>query len=103
MNDIRPKQSKFLGRVYKFVYVPELVSGDDELYGLCVHDEQKIYIQEGQLPDIEKSTILHEVLHQLLLTLEMDTPTEERVVNHLGHSIIAHMKDNKKFWEFLKK
>jgi len=101
----RPKQSKFMGHVYKIVYRPSgTIKGEDgcELDGETDNQKTVISIEDGMVPSRERTVLIHEVIHQLFNSSSLDLPDdiEESVVTHLGLALGAHIQDNPLFWRY---
>ena len=92
-----PSSITILGRKYQVVIKEDL----QELCGQCDYDNLKIDIKSGQHPFLEADTLLHEVVHSIddAMQLKMN----ERQVHCVATGLIAALKDNPEFLEYLYK
>jgi hypothetical protein len=102
----RPRQSKFMGHVYKIRYLPAgsiKNKEGEELNGETDNQKNTIDIEEGMMPSKERVIILHETVHQIFDSLAIEIPEdlEEALVTHLGMSLGAHIADNPLFWRYI--
>ena len=75
-------------------------SGDHN-FGLMRPLEQRIYVNPRQGPDMAKDTLLHEVLHALLMPLCLGSEEEERIVAPLSTGLLDVIQRNPEFVEWL--
>ncbi len=102
----RPRQSKFMGHVYKILYKPSgtIKSKEgEELSGETDNHKNVIEIEEGMVPSKERVILIHEMIHQLINSSAIEIPEdlEESVVTHLGMAMGAHISDNPLFWRYI--
>lgn len=98
----RPRQSKFMGHVYKIKYQVEVKSEEgDTLCGETDNNKCTILIEEGMPATKERETLLHEVIHQLRDNNTLPYEQEEALVTHLGAALNAHIADNPLFWRYV--
>jgi hypothetical protein len=71
--------------------------------GLCHYRQARIDIRAGQLPIDQTDTVLHEVFHAILYCQgrEHGGDTEETYVRALATGLVATLKDNPEFAEWL--
>lgn len=76
-----------------------------EACGLCGPDTQTIYIDAQLGETVEKETLLHEAMHGLWSQTELDKKytdkDEERVIFTLAPRILALLRENPEFTEWL--
>lgn len=91
----RPDFLRVIGKTYSVDYVPnEDIEG---ALGMCTYAEQKIEIDDAQLPAEELDTFLHETMHAIVRGMRIDFPTyeaEEAVVDRMGAGLAAVLLDN---------
>lgn len=101
----KPRASLVAGKTYSIRYIDKgkLKVDGDLLAGYCDHQRQIISIENGQSPDNEADTLIHEVLHQLLCSFGAPLPEdlEETVAQTLGTAIFAHVRENPDFWKHI--
>lgn len=70
------------------------------LFGVTIHDDQAIYIDNKVADDIRKDTELHEVLHCLFFAAGISMPVEreEHIVRCLATTLLNAMRENKAFF-----
>jgi cob(I)alamin adenosyltransferase len=90
-----PQKIRILGRDYIVEYNEEL----NGLYGKCDERNQLISIAPNQLPSLEVDTVLHEIVHGI--SDVMNLGMKERQVYCITTGLIAVMKDNPDFLEYL--
>jgi hypothetical protein len=93
----RPETVRIFGRNYRFTY-PTLEGGMSSL-GLTHYEEALINIREGQLPLEEADTVLHELLHVIDHTAELELT--EKQVTVLAHGIMGMFQDNPELAEYI--
>jgi hypothetical protein len=97
----RPRQSKFMGHVYKIRWLQEVKNSEgDPLNGQTDNDKAIIEMEEGMVPSKERETLIHEVLHQILESYTMPDDMEEGLVTYLGAGLASHIQDNPLFWRY---
>lgn len=98
----RPRQSKHLGHIYKIKWVKAPSADGVPANGTCDAANNIIEIEEGLLPSLERETLIHEVLHQMLKSgVTVPENLEEPIVQYLGAAIGAHINENPKFWAYV--
>lgn len=70
-------------------------------FGLMLPLEQRIFVNPRQGPDMERDTLLHEVMHACLISQGMAAEDEERVVSHLATSLLDVFQRNPDLVEYL--
>jgi len=60
--------------------------------GICILDAQQIFIADNLTPQLERETVLHEILHVCEDAVGLDL--EEQVVTRLSRALFATLKDN---------
>jgi hypothetical protein len=71
----------------------------DKAVGLCIYKESRLEIATGQTPFNERDTVLHEIMHGILVKQGhtgkcFANSTEERYVNPLASGVIGVLQDN---------
>ena len=98
----RPDRIKIISKRFTIEYQPEGSADLDPGHsGECRTLEQRILIEEGQKPDTQKDTILHEVLHAISDEMELDLSEEQ--VTGASKGILAVLMDNPSFARYLLK
>jgi hypothetical protein len=92
-----PNTIDIIGREYEVLYKDEL-AGD---VGQCDYEKLQIHIKTGQQPFLEADTILHEIIHAI--DDAMQTKMSERQVHCTATGIMALLKNNQEFLEYLYK
>lgn len=102
----KPLRSRFMGHDYKIVWQPKgsikLEAG--RCYGLTDEEEQSIQIEDSLPPTLERSVLIHEVIHQLVNSSalnEVDGEMEEKLAEFFGEALTSHIKDNPLFWRYV--
>ena len=70
-------------------------------FGLMRPLEQRIYVNPRQGEDMARDTLLHEVLHALLIAVGLDGETEERIVAPLATGLLDALQRNPELVEYL--
>jgi hypothetical protein len=103
----RPARIRIIGKPFKVEYVPAdhagLCDGPDDKepgIGRQETDNQRIYIRDGQPIESEQDTVLHEVIHCVDETLDLEL-TEDQVTK-LATCLLAVLKDNPALAAYLK-
>lgn len=91
------KNLNIIGREYEVVYLDDL----KDVIGDCDCDNLKIRIKNGQPPSLETDTVLHEVVHAIDNAMQLNMT--ERQVYCMTTGLIATLKDNQQFLEYLYK
>lgn len=93
----RPDAVRIFGRNYSFNYVPEYMGLQE--CGTTDNHNLLINIKEHQLPLEEVDTVLHEVIHAIEYT--MDLEMSEHQVRALATGLIGVFQDNPKFGKYI--
>lgn len=72
-----------------------------ELIGRFEGDSQKITLSPNLAFDMLRETLLHEILHGLLMPLELDDKEEERIILTLSPSLLDLFRRNPKLIRFI--
>jgi hypothetical protein len=91
------KNINIIGREYEVFFLDDL----KELVGNCDSDNLKINIKNGQPALLETDTVLHEVVHAIDVAMQLNM--SERQVYCVTTGLIATLKDNQQFLEYLYK
>ncbi len=91
MNTIR-----ILGKTFEILWVDEVA---EDAIGMCETFRQRITMSKGLPVETEQDTLLHEVIHAVDET--MGTSLTEQQVLALASGLIAVLRDNKEFTEYL--
>ena len=91
------KNLNIIGREYEVVYLDDL----KDVIGDCDFDNLKIRIKNGQPFSLETDTLLHEVMHAIDNAMQLNMT--ERQVYCVTTGLIATLKDNQEFLEYLYK
>jgi hypothetical protein len=104
----RPAKIRILGKPFKVEFVPKNHDGlkdgpDDDDPGMGRQDtnRQEIFVREGQPLESEQDTVLHEVIHSVEETLELEMT--ENQVTKLAIGLLAVIKDNPGFVTYLRR
>jgi hypothetical protein len=92
-----PSAVRVLGRNYSIVVKEELTG----LAGQCDYDNLRIDIRSGQHSLLEADTLLHELVHAIDDAMQLKM--SERQVHCTANGVIALLKDNPEFLEYLYK
>lgn len=99
----RPTRIRIIGKEHEISYLPtgheELKDGADTFAGRIDNDRQRIIIEDGQTTSSEQDTLLHEVLHGIESAMDLDL--EESKVRRMATGLLAVLKDNPDFLEYL--
>jgi len=76
---------------------------DEPVWGDTDHEKLLIRIEDGLPHDKERSTLLHEVLHQLFTTYNITVADEleEHICTVLGAGLLGHLRLNPRFWRYV--
>lgn len=91
----RPDFMRVIGKTYSVDYCP--TEDMEGALGICTFSEQKIEIDNTQLPSEELDTFIHETLHAVVRGMRIDFPSyeaEEAVVDRMGAGLAAVFLDN---------
>ena len=92
-----PNTIDIIGREYAVLYKDELIG----MVGECDYEKLQIHVKTGQHPFLEADTILHEIIHAI--DDAMQTKMTERQVHCTATGIMALLKNNQEFLEYLYK
>jgi hypothetical protein len=100
----RPRRVKVLGRTYTIEFLPTgspiLVNDDDEnCLGRVDHNAQQIAVDDKQVLEAQQDTVLHEVLHAIENTLNLDV--EENTIHLFATGVLAVLRENPEVTRFL--
>lgn len=102
---MKPLSIRIIGKRHVIDWLPsghaELSEGEDTFAGRIDHDRQRILMEDGQTLEAEQDTLLHEVLHGVERAMDLDL--EETKVHRIATGLLAVLKDNPDFLEYLKK
>ena len=96
---MRPSRIKVLGKPFTIKWLTEGLDAD--LLGECDSDKQLISVRDGQPPEQEEDTLLHEVLHAI--DEAMGLKMKEAQVKGCATGLLAVLKDNPSFASFLRR
>jgi hypothetical protein len=94
-----PSSVRILGRDWDILYYDK-TQGYDE-HGCTVESRRELLISDGQLPLDEADTVLHESIHAIDMT--MDLELSEHQVRVLATALIGIFQDNPTFAEYITK
>lgn len=81
------KTVKICGIPYKIIEV-DYIEGNDRVIGEISYDECIIKIRKGQFPEYEKQTIIHEIVHGMLVQIgRNDLSNDETFVQTMALAI----------------
>lgn len=75
--------------------------GSDHIFGLMLPLEQKIVVNPRQGDDMKRDTLLHEVLHAILMGAGLDGETEERIVSTISPALLDTFRRNPELVAYL--
>lgn len=78
-----------------------VAQGSDHLFGLMLPFEQKIVVNPRQGDDMKRDTVLHEVLHAILLGMGLEDDLEERVISTVSPALLDTLRRNPDLVEYL--
>ena len=82
------KTIKICGISYKIIEKECIESSSGRCLGLITHDEGTIEIRKGQQPDYYRQTLIHEVVHGMLVMIgRNDLSDDETFVQSLALAI----------------
>lgn len=95
-----PSKVKLGGRTFDVLLVSDLKSDDDkELRGQISFYQNTIKLDKNQKEDMRSSTLLHEILHGILV--DRDVKHSESLIVHLESGLIQVFRDNPKILKYL--
>lgn len=86
---------------YRIVMVPDGVLDDAGRHGQCSAHRLVIAVDQGQAPSQAADTILHELVHAMLATLDLSDEDEERVALALGPALLLLLRSNPDLVDYL--
>lgn len=96
----RPARIRVLGKPFTISYVP---AGDPRLpeteRGNSEWNKQAIVIEDNMPHEMEQDTALHEVLHMVEQSMDLDL--EETAITRLASGLLAVIKENPSFVRYL--
>lgn len=99
MPALKPFSVRVIGKTYDIHYKTTMEEEDD--LGEFDPALQKITIKKGQPLETEQDTLLHEVMHAV--DSELNLNLSEKQVRGLATGILAVLKDNPKFYQYLRR
>lgn len=97
---MKPYAVRVIGKTYDIHYVSGKPLEEDDL-GELDPALQRITIKKGQPLETEQDTVLHEALHAV--DSELNLNLSEKQVRGLATGILAVLKDNPKFYQYLRR
>lgn len=79
---------------FRVVLVPDGVLDDAGRVGHCSPERLVVALDAGQRPSQLADTLLHELCHALLRTVDLESAEEERVCLALGPGLLGLVRDN---------
>lgn len=67
-------------------------------YGTYIQERTEIQVRSNMSPSAERNTVLHEMLHAILMEYELDS---EEVVRVLTPALLAALRDNPHLIDYL--
>lgn len=92
-----PNSVRILGRTWDIFYYDK-TQGYSE-HGCAVEERRELLISEDQLPIDEADTVLHETIHAVDMTMDLDL--SEHQVRMLATALIGIFQDNPEFAEYI--
>lgn len=90
-----PTRIKVGPHIYSVRAVPGAVlSGSDDCVGKTTPSRLTIALDEECPPSQVADTLLHEVIHAILVSLDLDSEVEERICLTLGPGLLGVLLDN---------
>ena len=96
---MRPKKVKIFNCIYTIKQLPQGLAED--LDGNVITETLSIYINANRPPAIQRETLLHEVIHVLVETLQLDKALEEEICTRIAMGLMTVMMDNPKLKKYL--
>lgn len=93
-----PKTIRILGKTYEVVKKGSEV-WDEDKFGQCDDAGQKIYLRGGLGGDMERDTLLHEILHAI--DFHEKAGLKERQVETMAAGFYAVLRENPDFAKYL--
>jgi hypothetical protein len=96
---MRPAKLKILGKPFLIQWLTEGL--DPDLVGECDSDGQVIRVRDGQPPEQERDTLLHEITHAV--DEAMGTNLKEAQVRKIATGLLAVFLDNPRLMSYLRR
>ena len=90
------REIKILGTAYALEYT-DYISRDEFRIGEIDYMNQKIYILKDLGKDLEKVTLIHEIIHGILNQLGFEEENDEHLIQSLSNSLYQVFTENKIF------
>jgi hypothetical protein len=97
---MRPERLKILGKPFKLQFITGAPLEDDDM-GDCNTEGQVLSVRDGQPLENEQDAVLHEAIHAL--SDYMEIKLKEHQVTKLATGLLALLKDNPSFFQYLRK
>jgi Zn-dependent peptidase ImmA (M78 family) len=95
-----PDKVKIAGIDYKVEETEHRDAGEDALMGEINYFTATIYINESANPQIKEQTLVHEIVHGILVAMgRKDLNEDEYFVDGLAYNLHQVLKDNKLTFE----
>lgn len=95
----KPTLVRVLGKCFSINFVDEVHPKLEGNLGMCMKQEQQIYINNCQPPAEEGDTVLHEVMHAV--DHVMGTKLTEKQITRMATGIFGMLQDNQEFAKWL--
>lgn len=89
-SDFQPRNVRVFGKNHEIIYSDTMTE-----LGLTDYHNCKVIIKEGQLPIEEADTVLHEIIHVIDYTMDLDMT--EHQVRSVATGLIGIFQDNPLF------
>ena len=98
-----PKSVKICHLEYEIIPWKPLEHEGEDL-GVCLPHSLKIMVQDSVPLQVQKDTLLHEIMHAICYWYNvLDTDREEAVVSKISTGVLQVLTDNPKVAKFLTK
>lgn len=84
--------------LYRVVLVPDGVMDDSGRFGHASIERLVIALEAEQPESLLKDTLMHECLHAMLTTLDLEDDLEERVILTLAPALLSLANNNPQLW-----
>lgn len=74
---------------------------DDEYHGMVSFTSQAILLNEDNGPDMQRSTLLHEIIHAGLQNIGVEDGHDEATINGLSNQLLYVIQNNPEWMEWL--
>jgi len=102
-----PKKVNIMDHIYKVKIVDDLhMKNGIYLYGAVDHTRRIIKINSGMHPEVEKTTLVHEMLHAVIHIAghsDLDDAIEERITDCISQALLPLLKTNPKLFNLKRK